>query len=479
MAEFADKPEHHDLIVIGAGSGGIACAKRAGILHKADVIVFEKARPGGTCVNVGCVPKKVMFNTAMVGEHIHMSKKYGFTTGDVSFDWSVVKKERDALVLRLNGIYTRGLESNGIPLIHGEAVFSGPKEVTCNGKKYTADNILIACGGAPRWPTYPGNELAITSDGFFDLESLPKKAVVEGGGYIGVELGGILHALGTDTTIVARSGILKWFDTMLQEQLVNEMNRTNLNLVKSTVVKAEKKANGLMTITLANGDIIDDVDCLIAAIGRVAETDALNLPATGITPLGNKRVKVDDFEETEVKGVFAIGDVIGKAELTPVAIAAGRKLADRIFGKMTHKMQYDFIPTVVFSHPNIGTCGFTEKEAVEKYGENNLTVYTSNFYNLYFTGVIPNQADRQKTAMKLICLGEEQRVIGLHCFGMGSDEILQGFGVAMKLGATKMDFDTCVAIHPTAAEELVTMGSVYMAGKRSVDDKVGYYPDDA
>ncbi|GKZ00716.1 hypothetical protein MPSEU_001023500 [Mayamaea pseudoterrestris] len=475
MSSSASSGEYDfDYFVIGAGSGGIASARRAAT-YGAKVAVAEYQRLGGTCVNVGCVPKKVMWNAATIAETIHDMKHYGFSgTEHVQFDWSTLKQARDKYITRLNGIYERNLESSSVTRINGIASLTASDKNTVTvmeasegggpaEKTYTAKHILIAVGGEPVFPPGEGvKEHSISSDGFFELEDLPKKVVVVGAGYIAVELAGVLQALGADTKLVVRKDkALRQFDPILRDTLDEEMQRQGIEIYRNTKGMDKIVANGdLKTVYLQNGETIDDVDCVLVAPGRRPKVEKLNLPALGVEQTEKGYIAVNEYSETNVAGIYALGDVCGKVELTPMAIAAGRRLADRLFGGPEHsnaKVSYDLIPTVVFSHPTIGTIGLTEDAAIKKYGEDNVKIYKSKFANLYYGPWQVEPDDKPKTAMKIICAGEEELVVGLHVIGMGADEMLQGFGVAMKMGATKADLDSCIAIHPTASEEFVTM----------------------
>jgi len=463
----------YDYLVIGAGSGGIASARRAAS-YGAKVAVVEKARLGGTCVNVGCVPKKVMWNAASIAETLHDMSHYGFSgyeSDAVSFNWSFIKEARDKYIFRLNGIYGKNMGNSGVDSIVGTASLAdGAKGVTVlpegGGETvtYTAKHILVATGGYPWFPEGEGiKEYSISSDGFFELEELPGKTVVVGAGYIAVELAGVLHTLGSDTSLVVRKEkALREFDDMISDALDEEMQRQGLTVVRNTdgVKSITVDENGLKTVNLNNGEVIEGVDVVIMAAGRRPLVEPLNLEGAGVEQRKGGYIVVNEFSETNVDGVYALGDVCGNIELTPMAIAAGRRLADRLFGGPEFegaKVSYENVPTVVFSHPPIGTIGLTEQQAIEKYGGENVKVYKSKFANLYYGPWQVDPDDKPKTAMKLICAGEEELVVGLHVIGMGADEMLQGFGIAIKMGATKADFDSCIALHPTAAEEFVTL----------------------
>lgn len=446
---------HFDYLVIGGGSGGLASARRAA-RHGAKVGLIEAGRLGGTCVNVGCVPKKVMWNAASIAEALHDAHDYGFEAKAGPFNWKKVKDARDAYVKRLNDIYRRNLEVDEVTSIEGYAKFVGPKTVEVNGEKYSGDHVLIAVGGRPRWPSIPGAELGMSSDGFFELEQLPEKVGVVVAGYIAVELAGIFRTLGADVTLFIRhEHFLRSFDVMVRETLMETMLDDGVNVETGReLVKVERREDGKFCVTESRGNKVEPFDALVWAIGRVPNTDQLGLDTSGVTMDDQGHVHVDDFQNTNVDGVYAVGDVTGKHQLTPVAIAAGRRLADRLFcGQTDAKLDYENIPTVVFSHPPIGTVGLTEDEAHERWGTDGVNCYTTRFTNMYHALT----TRKTPTAMKLVTVGAHDRVVGVHVIGMGADEMMQGFAVAVKMGATKADFDRTVAIHPTAAEELVTL----------------------
>ena len=446
---------HFDYIAIGGGSGGIASANRAA-MRGAKVALIEAKHMGGTCVNVGCVPKKAMWFGAQVAEAINKySPDYGFDVTVNKFDWSKLVESREAYIKRIHGSYDRGLANNGVTVINGFAKFVDAKTVEVNGQHYTADHISIAVGGRPTMPNIEGAEYGIDSNGFFELTEQPKRAIVVGAGYIAVELAGVLHSLGTTTKLAVRKEKpLRNFDPMLSDTLVELMAEENLEVLTQSVPKRlEKQSDGSLVLHFENGNSVE-TDCVIWAIGRTPTTDKINLEAAGVETDDRGYILVNEHHETNVPNIYALGDIIGKIELTPVAVKSGRILAERLFNNITDVvMDYTNVPTVVFSHPAIGTMGLTEPEAIAEYGEENIKVYTSGFAAMY-TAVTEH---RQMTRMKLICAGEDEKVVGIHGIGFGMDEILQGFGVAMKMGATKADFDACVAIHPTSAEEFVTL----------------------
>jgi len=444
----------YDLIVLGGGSGGLATAQRAAE-YGAKAVVFEAGRLGGTCVNVGCVPKKVMWNAAELAHAIEHAPHYGFRVARDGFDFATLKRGRDAYVERLNGIYARNLERRSIPVVASYGRFAGRGAVAdAAGNAYRAPHIVIATGGYPRVPAIPGAELGITSDGFFELESLPRRAAVVGSGYIAVELAGVLRSLGSEVTLFVRyDRVLRQFDEMLASGLMRSMADAGIELVTGAVPQAVESRDGLTLVTEAAGEF-GGFDTLLWAVGRAPRTDGLELDGAGVELGPRGHVRVDWFQNTSAPGVYALGDVTGQAELTPVAIAAGRRLADRLFdGQTERRLSYETIPTVIFSHPPIGTIGLSEQAARERFGATAIRTYTSEFVPMFnaMTEAKP------KTAMKLVVEGARELVVGCHVIGPGADEMTQGFAVAMTMGATKADFDNTIAIHPTSAEELVTM----------------------
>ena len=444
-----------DYICIGAGSGGIASANRAA-MYGQKVALIEANQIGGTCVNVGCVPKKVMWYGAQIADTLEKyAPDYGFDITLNRFEWKTLVAKRQAYIERIHAAYNKMLAANNITVINGFAKFLNTNTIEVNGKQLTAKHILVSIGGRPSIPNIPGAELGIDSNGFFELLELPKRVAVVGAGYIAVELAGVLHSLGSETHLVVRKqSPLRKFDPMVIDSLMQLMEEDGLPLhTHSIPKKVSKNNNGTIQIEFENGKSLA-VDCLIWAIGREPSTENINLPAAGVKTDAQGYIKIDDFQNTSTQGIYAVGDTIGKVDLTPVAVKAGRQLSERLFNnKPEAKMDYDMVPTVIFSHPPIGTIGLTEPEAVEKYDQDNIKIYTSNFAAMY-TAVTSH---RQMTSLKLICAGPEERVVGLHGIGYAMDEILQGFGVAIKMGATKADFDACVAIHPTSGEEYVTM----------------------
>lgn len=446
--------KQYDLIAIGAGSGGLSVAERAA-RYGAKSAVIERGRLGGTCVNVGCVPKKVMWFGAELAHALEDARGYGFDVGAYGFDWSALKQARDRYVHNINQWYHTYLADSDIDEIQGRARFVDAHTLEVAGERYSAEHIVIAVGGAPCLPDVPGAELGITSDGFFELDALPRRVAVVGAGYIAVELAGVLNALGADVTmLLRREHLLRGFDAMLRESLMEEMLNAGVNILAGTQVAAVvRQDDGSLRIDSDNAQRLEGFDQLIWAVGRGPETADLNLTAAGVITDADGFIPTDRYEATNVPGVYALGDVNGKIALTPVAIAAARRLADRLFGGMSERhLSYDCVPSIVFSHPPIGTVGLTEEQARVQHGDA-VKVYSSRFTPMYHAV----SGRREQTAMKLVTVGAQEKVVGCHIIGLGADEMLQGFAVAMRMGATKRDLDDTVALHPTSAEELVTM----------------------
>ena len=451
--EFTVSDQAFDLISVGGGSGGLACAQRAAE-YGAKTAVIESQRLGGTCVNVGCVPKKVMWNAASVALGLADAGDYGFKVTVEGNDWPALKAKRDAYVLRLNGIYERNLAAKGVAYVPGAARFLDRNTVEVNGRRMTARHIVIATGGKAIVPNLPGAELGITSDGFFELEHRPKRVALVGSGYVSCELAGAFHELGSEVELfVRKEHPLMSFDAMLGKSLMREMQAQGITIHTHVVPASVREQSGLKTLVAEDGREFPGFDCLQWGIGRAANVAALDLGKAGVAVDDSDFVVTDGFQNTNVPGIYAIGDVTGRAALTPVAIAAGRRLSDRLFGgKADRRLEYSMIPTVVFTHPPIGTVGASEAEARAQYGDA-VKVYVADFTPMYHALT----ERKTHTDMKLVCVGPEQRIVGCHIIGTGADEMLQGFAVAIRMGATKRDFDDTVAIHPTSAEELVTM----------------------
>ena len=446
----------YDLIVLGGGSGGMASAIRAA-RYGARVAVVEEKHLGGTCVNLGCVPKKVMFNAAIIAEMIHKSPDYGFNQSDVKLDWQTLVKKRNEYIKKLREIYAKHLAEYKITHLQGKGVFVDQKTIDVCGKHYHANHIIIATGGEPSLPhDLLGIEYAIDSDEFFQLTERPNKVAVIGGGYIGVELAGLLRALGAETHLLIRSAhLLSRFDDVLGETLLEIMQQQGL------IVHPNQQAhqiilqkNGKKAIQCQSGTLISDLDTVIVAVGRAPRTFGLNLAALNVKQDRRGLILVDRYQNSSIPGIYAVGDVTEAPALTPVAIAAGRKLADRLFGgEKSAYLNYDNICSVIFTHPPIGSVGLSEKEAIKQFGSEQIKIYKTRF-NPMFDAL---SEEKIPTVMKLVTQGKNEKIIGLHIIGYGADEMLQGFGVAVKMGACKRDFDNTVAIHPTSSEELITI----------------------
>ena len=442
-----------DLISVGGGSGGLACAQRAAE-YGAKTAVIESGRLGGTCVNVGCVPKKVMWNAAGIAASLGDASDYGFDLKVGAHEWATLKAKRDAYVLRLNGIYERNLAAKGVTYVRGVARFIDAHSVEVGGQRLRAKHMVIATGGKATVPALPGAEIGITSDGFFDLGHRPQRVAVIGSGYIACELAGAFHELGSEVHLFIRKDhLLTHFDVMLGKSLMREARAQGMTVHEHVVPAALREEAGRKTLVAQDGAAFPGFDTILWAIGRESNVAGLGLEKAGIALDEGSFVITDAFQNTNVAGVYAIGDVTGRAALTPVAIAAGRRLSDRLFGGNPQRhLDYGMIPTVVFTHPPIGTVGASEAEARAQYGDS-VKVYVADFTPMYHALT----TRKSRTDMKLVCAGPEQRIVGCHIIGAGADEMLQGFAVAIRMGATKKDFDDTVAIHPTSAEELVTM----------------------
>ncbi|MES9945788.1 MAG: glutathione-disulfide reductase [Candidatus Thiodiazotropha sp.] len=443
---------HFDLITIGGGSGGLAVAERAAKYGRR-VAVVESSKMGGTCVNNGCVPKKVMWYAAQLAHAVDDANGFGIPAHRGATDWAKLVEGRQGYIENINRYWDGYVAQLGVTHIQGHARFIGPGEIEVDGQIYAAEHIVIATGGHPIVPAVPGAELGITSDGFFALSEQPRRVAVIGGGYIGVELAGMLAALGSQVTVVAlEARLLEVFDPMISQVLMSEMQKQGVDLRLSFQVAGLTETHEGIALDGVHGERLDGFDTVIWAVGRAPNTAALNLQATGIDMPGNGIVPTDAYQNTNVPGIYAIGDITGRTPLTPVAIAAGRRLAERLFNNQSEsRVDYENIPSVVFSHPPVATVGLTEPAARERHSK--VRVYKTEFTPMRHA-LTPQGVT---TAMKLICAGEEERVVGIHLIGDNVDEMLQGFAVAVKMGATKADLDNTIAIHPISAEELVTM----------------------
>lgn len=444
----------YDLIALGAGSGGLSVVERAASYGQRCAVV-ERGKMGGTCVNVGCVPKKIMWFGANLAEMIEDAGGYGYDLTRNSFDWSKLVAKREKYISGINTWYHGYLKDLGIDEIVGDACFVDANTISVDGKHYSARDIVISTGTEPTLPDVPGVEHAITSDGFFALEQQPARVAIVGSGYIAVELAGVLAALGTEVSLYLRKEhVLGEFDSLLQTTLLERLGQSGIELrMRCQITSIERSASGKLELQDSHGVGMEDVDQVIYAIGRRADLGSLELGKAGVATTEKGFIDSDLYQRTNQSNIFALGDVTGRAALTPVAIAAGRRLADRLYNGQTERhLDYELIPTVVFSHPPIATIGATEAAAREEYGDR------VRIYQTRFTGMFNSISGHDvPTAMKLVCLDEEEKIIGCHMIGPAVDEMLQGFAVAIRMGACKKDFDDTVAIHPTSSEELVTM----------------------
>ncbi|MGD8931445.1 MAG: glutathione-disulfide reductase [Chromatiales bacterium] len=447
------QPQYYDLIAIGAGSGGLAVAEKAAQLGRR-VAVIEAARTGGTCVNNGCVPKKVMWYAAHLAHAADDAAAFGVPVSRGRTDWPKLISARENYIADINGYWDGYLQEQNIDRIQGRARFVDARTLEVKGRRYRAEHIVIATGGRPIVPPVPGAELGITSDGFFQLKKQPRRVAIIGGGYIGVELAGVLQALGSSVTLLAlEERVLEFFDPMISQVLMDEMRKQGIDLQMNFQVAGLAETAAGIALDSVQGIRLEGYDAVIWAVGRTPNTRDLGLETTGVETRVNGIIPVDDYQNTNVPGIYAIGDITGRVPLTPVAIAAGRRLAERLFDNQPERrMDYENVPSVVFSHPPVATVGMTEGRARERFGRD-VSVYHTRFTPMRYA--LTQQG--ASTAMKLVCAGKEQQVVGIHLIGDNADEMLQGFAVAVKMGATKADFDNTIAIHPSSAEELVTM----------------------
>ncbi len=454
---------HYDLIAIGGGSGGLAVAETAAQLGK-KVAIIEAARMGGTCVNQGCVPKKVMWYAAHLAHAAHDARGFGINIQHEGINWSQLMAGRNTYVNDIVSYWDHYVDSSGIEHINGYGRFiksiDGIHHIEVDNKIYTARHIVIATGGQPIVPAVPGAQLGITSDDFFKLDKHPKRIALIGGGFIGVELSGVMNTLESEVSLYAREqSLLEHFDPMLGEVLMQEMSHQGIQLhMQAGITALQKIDDGIEVI---NGSERKTFDVVVWAIGRKANTSGLNLAQAGIAVNDNGIIPVDAFENTNRAGIYAIGDITGRVALTPVAVDAGRKLAKRLFAGQTElKVDYDKIPSVIFTHPPIATMGMSEAKAKEVYQEQ-VSIYKTSFVPMRYA----LSKHKSTTAMKLICAGDNEQIVGIHLIGDGVDEMLQGFAVAITMGANKADFDATMAIHPTSSEELVTLKKPQQAEK--------------
>lgn len=448
MSESRD----YDLIIIGAGSGGVRLARQSA-QRGARVAVVEARYLGGTCVNVGCVPKKLFVYGAQVSDELEDAAGYGWQVpqSEIGFDWPTLVANKNAEIERLNGIYGQMLEGAGVTVINGTATLRGPNTVAIGERELTANRITIATGSWPSIPEVPGRDLILSSNEMFYLPQLPREAVVWGGGYIAVEFAGILAGLGVDTTLIYRGELfLRGFDDDIRRFLVTEMEKKGIRLRFNTNITAVEESGSGYAVTLTDGSVLE-TGLVMAATGRRALTDGLGLDALGVEFTNQGHIQVDEYFQTAVPSITALGDVIGTPQLTPVALAQAMVLSRRLFGDGEGEMDYRNIPTAVFCQPNIGTVGLTEAEARE--AGHRVVIYRSDFRPMKHT----LSGRDERCLMKLVVDSDNDRVLGAHMVGAEAGEIIQGLGVALKCGATKADFDSTLGIHPTSAEEFVTM----------------------
>ncbi|MHA3737356.1 glutathione-disulfide reductase [Pseudomonas sp. Eth.TT006] len=441
-----------DLYVIGAGSGGVRAARFAAGFG-AKVAVAESRYLGGTCVNVGCVPKKLLVYGAHFAEDFEQASGFGWNLGEANFDWATLIANKDREINRLNGIYRNLLVNSGVTLHEAHAKIVGPHEVEVNGERFTAKNILIATGGWPQIPEIPGHEHAISSNQAFFLKELPKRVLVVGGGYIAVEFAGIFHGLGANTTLLYRGDLfLRGFDGSVRKHLQEELSKRGMDLqFNADIARIDKQPDGSLKATLKDGRVLES-DCVFYATGRRPMLDNLGLENTDVQLTDKGFIKVDEQYQTSEPSILALGDVIGRVQLTPVALAEGMAVARRLFKPEQYRpVDYKMIPTAVFSLPNIGTVGLTEEEARQAGHE--VVIFESRFRPMKLTLT----ECQEKTLMKLVVDANTDKVLGCHMVGPDAGEIVQGLAIALKAGATKRDFDDTIGVHPTAAEEFVTL----------------------
>ena len=444
--------ESFDLFVIGAGSGGVRAARMAAALG-ARVAVADPAPLGGTCVNLGCIPKKLYSFAAHYADAFEESHGYGWTMTEPAFDWATLKANRAREISRLNGIYAQLLAGSGVTTLRSRAVLRGPNEVEVDGRVHRAKHVLVATGGRPVVPVLPGHELAVTSNEMFDLPEFPRRLVVIGGGYIASEFASIFAGLGSQVTQLYRGEqILRGFDDDIRHFVAAEMRKKGVALrTQAQVTQIEReRGEGALQVTLADGTVLR-ADTVLYATGRRPNTEGLGLDELEVRLTPNGAVVVDEHYRSSMPTIHALGDVIDRVQLTPVALAEAMALVDRLFGAGTRQVDYELIPTAVFTDPNIGTVGLTEAVARERFGD--VRIFRSEFKALKHT----LSGSSERTLMKLVVDAKSDRVVGLHMVGADAGEIVQGFGVALKAGATKAQFDATIGIHPTAAEEFVTM----------------------
>lgn len=443
----------YDLFVVGAGSGGVRSARMAAA-EGIKVAIAEQSKPGGTCVNLGCVPKKLYVHAAEYGAGFLQAPGFGWQSQAPLFDWPTLRDNKSETITKLNGLYGEMLGNAGVRMIEGHARLLDAHRVEVNGTEYSAERILLATGGRPFIPEVNGKEHLLSSDQIFDLEQLPKRMLIVGGGYIATEFAGIFHGLGVDVIqIYRRELFLRGFDTEIREFVAKQMRKSSIDLrFNCDLEKVEKQTDGSLNVTLKDGNTLQ-TDIILAATGRVPNTDNLGLETVGVELNDRGAVNVDQFYRTSIPSIYALGDLIDRLQLTPVALAEGMTLVRHLYQGGTEPLDYSLVPTAVFSHPNIGTVGLTEEEAIKRYPQ--IDVYSTNFRSLKHA----LSGSGERVLMKLLVDPATDKVVGAHMAGEGAGETIQGIAVALKAGATKTTFDKTIGIHPTSAEEFVTMRS--------------------
>ncbi len=452
MATSSSATYDYDLFLIGAGSGGVRAARMAA-QQGAKVAVAEAAALGGTCVNAGCIPKKLYSYAAGYAEAFHESAGYGWRGEAPVLDWDALKNARAEEILRLNGIYSRLLATSGATVIEGWARLEGPHTVAVGDKRYTARHIVVATGGMPHVPDIPGKDLVVTSERMFDLPAVPRRLVVVGAGYIACEFASIFRGLGSEVTLVHRGNhLLNGFDADVRRFIAEEMARAGIDIKLNWKIESITRKDDALCLTSEWGALCD-ADVVLYATGRVPNVRDVGLEAAGVQLTDKGTIAVDRHYRSNVPSIYAIGDVSSSKQLTPVALAEAMALVDHLFGDGKRAVDYDFIPTAVFTHPNIGTVGLTEAEARASLGQDGVTIYRADFKALRHT----LSGSQERTLVKLVVDKKTDRVVGLHMVGPDAGEVVQGFAVALRAGATKAVFDSTIGIHPTIAEEFVTL----------------------
>lgn len=444
-------PKQFDLLIIGGGSAGIALAAKATNLG-AKCAIIEQSHLGGTCSNLGCIPKKLMWFAAETKEFIDDAEGFGLSIKDRKFNWQHLLKQREKHISNIRVYFEEYLAKKKITLIRDSAKFVSPNIVAAGNNSFSAKHIVIATGARPRLPDIPGSDYGITSDDFFLLDKQPKKIAVVGSGYIALELSCILQLLGSEVTLIIRgNNILKNFDPLIAEILFNHLFKNKINIIKQTTINKIEKIDGQLKIYTNDTILPESYDHILWAIGRTPNIDELNLAVTDVQTNMDNTIKIDKNFHTHAKNIYAIGDVTPYPQLATVAIAQGKQLASIIFSIKIEKYNFNQIPTALFTIPPAGMVGLTEPEAIKKYGNKKIKVYQKNFISLY-DSLSPSP---YPAAIKIICTGRSEKIVGCHIVAREAHEIIQGFAVAINMGATKADFKYCLAIHPTIAEELL------------------------